>query len=134
VNQFSDLLELSTKQPCLHPVFGPPFTPYPLFQWYPQSKDILLNLSIEMLQLSTKCSNAQGWRLIIVVVQVGAVKNMWQQWRRTRKMKDRDETQFTTEIDDFLSFTPPLNGDVLFSCFFKNLTLCMTKLRVPVLC
>jgi hypothetical protein len=36
---------------CLHPVFGPPFTPYPLFQWYPQSKDILLNLSM-------KCSNS----------------------------------------------------------------------------
>ncbi len=33
------------------------FTPNPLFQWYPQSKKILLNLSI-----------------IIVVVQVGAVK------------------------------------------------------------
>jgi hypothetical protein len=72
-----------------------------------------------MLQLSTKCCNAQGWRLIIVVVQVGAVKNMWQQWRRTRKIKDRDETQFTTKIDGFLSFTPPpLNGNVLFSCFF----------------
>ncbi len=24
------------------PVFGPPFTPYLIFQWYPQSKDILL--------------------------------------------------------------------------------------------
>jgi len=33
--------------PCLHPVFGPPFTPYPLFQWYPQSKDILMNLSMK---------------------------------------------------------------------------------------
>jgi hypothetical protein len=57
--------------PCLYPVFGPPFTPYPLFQWYPQSKDILMNLSM-------KCSystfNAQGSRLIIVVVQLGAVK------------------------------------------------------------
>ncbi len=36
---------------CLHPVFGPPFTPCLLFQWYPQSKDILLNLSM-------KCSNS----------------------------------------------------------------------------
>ncbi len=32
-------------------IFGLPFTPYPLFQWYPQSKDILLNLSM-------KCSNS----------------------------------------------------------------------------
>jgi len=28
-------------------VFGPSFTPYPLFQWYPQSKDILENLSMK---------------------------------------------------------------------------------------
>jgi hypothetical protein len=34
------------KVTCLHPVFGPPFTPYPLFQWYPQSKDILINFSV----------------------------------------------------------------------------------------
>jgi hypothetical protein len=31
--------------------FSPPvasaFTPYPLFQWYPQSKEILLNLSMK---------------------------------------------------------------------------------------
>jgi hypothetical protein len=32
------IIELSVKSPCL--VFGPPFTPYPLFQWYPQSKKI----------------------------------------------------------------------------------------------
>jgi len=24
----------SKISPCLHPVFGPPFTPYPLFKWY----------------------------------------------------------------------------------------------------
>jgi hypothetical protein len=38
--------ELSVKSSCLHPVFGPAFTPYPLLQWYLQSKGILLNLSI----------------------------------------------------------------------------------------
>jgi hypothetical protein len=31
------IIELSGKASCLHPVFGPPFTHYPLFQWYPQS-------------------------------------------------------------------------------------------------
>jgi hypothetical protein len=40
------------------------FTPYPLFQWYPQGKEILLNLRM-------KCwvswFNAQGSRVIIVV-------------------------------------------------------------------
>ncbi len=39
--------KLSGKSPCLHPVFGPAFTPYPLVQWYPQSKEILLNLSMK---------------------------------------------------------------------------------------
>jgi hypothetical protein len=29
------ITELSVKSPCLHPVFGPAFTPYPIFQWYP---------------------------------------------------------------------------------------------------
>jgi hypothetical protein len=50
--------------------FGLLFTPYPFFQWYLQSKEILLNLSM-------KCTpfNAQGSsRVIIVVVQVAAVK------------------------------------------------------------
>jgi hypothetical protein len=57
------------SSPCLWASFHPP---YPLFQWYTQTNDILINLSYEMLQLSMKCSyspfNAQGWRLIIVVV------------------------------------------------------------------
>jgi hypothetical protein len=30
--------KLCVKSPCLHPVFGPAFTPYPLFHWYLQSK------------------------------------------------------------------------------------------------
>ncbi len=57
--------------PESHPVFGPAFTLYPLFQWYLQSKEILLNLS-------TNCQNsafyAQSSRVIIGVVYVGAVK------------------------------------------------------------
>jgi hypothetical protein len=58
--------------PCLHPVFGPVFTPLsPLFQWYLQSKDILLNLKMKCWN---SAFNAQGSRLIIVVVHVGAVK------------------------------------------------------------
>jgi hypothetical protein len=42
-----ETIELLVKS---HPVFGPAFTPYPLFQWYPQSKEILLNLSMQKLQ------------------------------------------------------------------------------------
>jgi hypothetical protein len=30
------------KSPGLHPLFGPGFTASPHFQWYSQSKDILL--------------------------------------------------------------------------------------------
>ncbi len=50
------ILELSVKKPCLHPVFGPPFTPYPLFQWYPQSKEIFIKSQYEMLKLSIQCT------------------------------------------------------------------------------
>jgi hypothetical protein len=49
------LLELSLKSPCFHPVFGPAFTPYPLSQWYPQSKENLLILSM-------KCWNSVNQR------------------------------------------------------------------------
>jgi hypothetical protein len=30
-----------------HPAFGPASIPHPLFQWYPQSNEILLNLSMK---------------------------------------------------------------------------------------
>jgi hypothetical protein len=65
-------IELSVKSPSLHPVFGPAFTLYPLFQWYGQSKEILLNLSMKCWY--SAAFHAQGSRLIIVVVHVGAVK------------------------------------------------------------
>jgi hypothetical protein len=52
-----------------------------------------------------------------------------------RKKERQDETQFTTKIDGILRFTPRcLNANVLFCRFVLNLTLCMTKLRVLVLC
>jgi len=51
-----------------------------------------------------------------------------------RKKERQDDTQFTTKIDGFLQFHPSLNANVLFCRFFLNLTLCMTKLRVLVLC
>jgi hypothetical protein len=70
--------------------------PYPLFLWYPQSKDILLN------QSENSAFNAQGSRLIIVravKIYVAAVEAL--------KRKERhDETQFTTKIDGFMSFIP----------------------------
>jgi hypothetical protein len=48
------------------------------------------------------------------------------------KKERQDETQITTKIN---GFHPTFNTIVLFCRFFKkNLTLCMTKLRVLVLC
>jgi hypothetical protein len=50
------------KSPYRNQLFGPAFTRYPVFQWYPQSKEILWNLGM-------KCWNsaftAQGLRVII---------------------------------------------------------------------
>ncbi len=71
------------------------FTPYPLFEWYLRSKEILLNLNM-------KCWNsafhAQGSRVIIVVVQVTAVK-IYVAAMKVLKEKERgDETQFITKI------------------------------------
>ncbi len=75
-----------------------------------------------MLQLSTKCwnsaFNAQGSRVIIVVVQAGAVKIYVTAVEALRKKERQDETQFTTKINGFLSFTPPLNANVLFLLVF----------------
>jgi hypothetical protein len=80
--------KLSLKSPSLSPPILSAFTPYPLFEWYPQSNEILLNFSM-------KCCNsaftAQSLTLIIVLLQVGAVKAL-------RKNERGDETQFTTKI------------------------------------
>jgi len=83
----------------------------------------------------TQHFNARGARLIIVVVQVGAVKIYVAAVEALRKKERQNETQFTTKIDGFLSFTPRWIMLMYFFCrLFLNLTLCMTKLRVLVLC
>jgi len=70
--------------------------------------------------------NAQGSRVVIVVVYVAAVEAL-------RKKERQDETQYTTKIDG--EFHPQLNANVaFFAGFFLKLTLYMTKLRVLVLC
>ncbi len=55
----------------LHPVFGPGFTPYRLFPWYLQSKEILLNLSTNHWN---SAFNAQGLRIIVLIVHIRALK------------------------------------------------------------
>jgi hypothetical protein len=74
-----------------------------LFQWYPQSKDVLLNLSMKCWN---SAFNAQGSRLIRVVVQLGAVKIYVGAVEALRRKERQDETQFATKIDGFLSFIP----------------------------
>ncbi len=76
-----------------------------------------------MLQLSMKCwnsaFNAQGSRLIIVVVQLGAVKIYVAVVEALKEKKERqDETQFITKIDGFLSFIPHWMLMYFFARFF----------------
>jgi predicted proteasome-type protease len=54
-----------------------------------------------------KVFNAEGSRLIIVVVQLGTVKINVAVVEALKKKERNDETQFTTKIDGFLSFIPP---------------------------
>ncbi len=79
------------------------FTPYPVFMWYPQSKEILLNLSLKCWK---SAFNAQGPRVIIVVVQVGAVKIYVPAVKALRKKERGDETQFTSKIGGKTSLGP----------------------------
>jgi hypothetical protein len=65
-----------------------PFTPYPLFQWYPQSTEILLNLSMK----NSSAFNARGSRVTIVVVQVRAMKIYVTEVEALRKNERQDET------------------------------------------
>jgi hypothetical protein len=56
--------------------------------------------------LNTQQNNAQGSRLIIGVVQLGAVKIYVAAVEALRKKERQDETRFTIKIDGFLSFIP----------------------------
>jgi hypothetical protein len=77
-----------------------------------------------MLELSMKCwylaLNAQGSRLIIVNVVLGAVKIYVAGVEALRKKERQNETQFTTKIDGFLSFIPPWMLMYSFAGFFES--------------
>jgi hypothetical protein len=87
--------------PSLSPPILSAFTPYLLFQWYQQSKEILLNLSMKCWNSTF---NAQGSRLIIVVVLVGAVKICAAVVEALRKKERGDETQFGSQLFRFVKF------------------------------
>jgi hypothetical protein len=59
------ILVFSIKSPSVSPLSPLLSPPYPLCQWYPQSKEILLNLSMKCWN---SAFNAQGSKVIIVVV------------------------------------------------------------------
>ncbi len=110
---------VTVSSPCL----WASLTTYPLFQWYPQSKDILINLSMKWW---FSAFNAQGSRLNYSSCTVRSSENKCRSsGGAPAKRKRQDETQFATKIDGFRSFLPPLmNANVLFCRFFLNHTLC----------
>jgi len=70
---------------CFTPISSA-FAPYPLFQWYQHPKEIWLNLGMKCW---VSAFNAQGWRVIILVVWVGAVavKALRKKGTRKHRMK-----------------------------------------------
>ncbi len=79
------------------------FTPFRIFQWYLQSKQILLNLHIKGWNSAFA---AQGLRVIVVVVPVGAVKIYVAAVEALRKKERQDGTEFTTKIGGKTSLGP----------------------------
>jgi len=83
------LLELYVKSPLS---LGLSLNPYPLFQWYPQSK------------------NFKGLRLTIIVLQVGAVK-IYVAAAAAEALTEKeipDETQFGSPLFRFVKFSFPV--------------------------
>ncbi len=104
--------KVTLSSPCLWALFHPT---HPLFQWYPQSKDMLLNLSMKCWNSAL---NAGGPRLVIVVVRLAEVKIYVAAVEVLSKRGTPDETQFTTKIDGFLSFIPHWMLIYFFAGFF----------------
>jgi hypothetical protein len=69
----------------------------------PQSNEILINLGMECWN---SAFNAQGWRVITLVVQVGAVKIYVAAVEALGKKETQDETQFTAKIGGKTSLGP----------------------------
>jgi hypothetical protein len=62
-----EAIKLSVKSPSLSPLILSAFTPHPLFERYQQSEEILIDLNMKC---SNSAVNAQGSRVIVVVVHV----------------------------------------------------------------
>ncbi len=104
MKKFLYTIELSGKSPCL-PVFGPAFTPYHVVEWYLQSKEILLNLSMKCWNLAF---NAQGSRVIIVVVQEGALKIYVAAMEALRKQERQMKLSWPPKLVEKLVWVPEI--------------------------
>jgi hypothetical protein len=80
----SDILELSVKSPCL----GPASTPISSFSGIRKVRKFY----------SFSAFNAQGSRVILIIVQVRAVKKYVAVVEALRRKERQDETQFTSII------------------------------------
>jgi hypothetical protein len=72
------------------------FTPYSLFAWYRQSKETLLNLNMKCWN---SAFNAQGSRVIIVVVQVRTVKIYVAAVEALKKKERQDEAKLPKLVE-----------------------------------
>ncbi len=118
-------------------VFGPPFTPIPSFSgirkvrtfyqilaWNAPTHYEMLKLSIYCTRFETNYSSCTSKRSEnICSSSGGAQENGKIGWNSVYHQNWW-----------FSEFHHPLNANVLFCRFFKNLTLYMTKLRVRLLC
>ncbi len=113
-----------------HPVFalslGLLSTPNPSFSGgsNPQSKKILLNLRMKcwnsVRNAASQHLNAQGSRVIIVAVKVGAVKIYV---TTVEALREKRKTRWNSgNHQNFLSFNPPWMPMYFFCMFFFNLT------------
>ncbi len=108
------------KSPCLHPIFGGSSHPQTRLsaanQWYSQSNEILLNLSMK--RWNSAC-NAQGSRIIIAAMTIyvpaaGAVEALKKK-QRGRGEDEMKPTSLPQKLMVFLNFIPVcLNHNVLF--------------------
>jgi hypothetical protein len=88
----------------------------PSFQCYLQSKENLLNVNTKRWNSTF---NAQGTKLIIIVIGVGVVKIYVTSVEALREKERQDETQFSTKIDGFLSFShKDMNLNLIINNFF----------------
>jgi hypothetical protein len=120
-SMYRHAIELSVKSPLLHPIFGLAFTLYPLL-WYPQSKEILFNLSMKCWNLAF---NAQGSSVIIVVLLFGVVEIYVATMEALRKKKDKMNLSLPPILVGKLVSVPLFSFPIMclipyYQCFFVH--------------